>query len=122
IGFPAQIVATAVRRGARLIDVAGPQVDALRNEYPFLRKVALHEATYGDGTIHTVGVDGLLLCRDDFDPELAYRMTKLLLETLPSLSSPTGVLAHVDVRRTSATPVPLHPGAARYFRERELSR
>jgi len=37
---------------------------------------------------------------------------------LPSLS----MLALMDVDQAPATPIPLHDGAARYYRERELSR
>jgi TRAP-type uncharacterized transport system substrate-binding protein len=28
----------------------------------------------------------------------------------------------VDLQQAPATPIPLHPGAARYYRERELAR
>ena len=53
--------------------------------------------------------------------DVAYQMTKLVYESLPELAN-----AHVAGKEikleTAATgsPVPLHPGAIRYYREKGL--
>ena len=41
---------------------------------------------------------------------------------LPQLSAELPFLKGMDPERAPATPVPLHPGAALYYRERELRR
>jgi TRAP-type uncharacterized transport system substrate-binding protein len=65
-------------------------------------------------------VDGLLICRRDLDEPLVYELTKQLIASRQS-AEPGGPLARMDLQLAPATPIPLHDGAARYYRERELS-
>ena len=67
-------------------------------------------------------VDVLLLTRQDLDDELVRRLTSALFDVLPQLAASHDFLRLMDARRAPATPIPLHPGAALYYRERELSR
>jgi len=121
---PVSAVRRATQAGARLLDVSGPVVEQLRVEYPFLRPATIPADTYPSQNIavHTVQVDVLLLCREDLDDVLVHRLTTALFDVLPQLSSIRSYLKLMDVRRAPATPIPLHPGAAWYFREQELSR
>ncbi len=105
--------------GARFVPIEGPAADHLRREYPFLRVTAIPPELYGT-SVRTIGVDGLLICRADLDEELVYELTRQLFASLKFLGR--GALRSMDVKQAPATPVPLHPGAARYYRERELSR
>jgi uncharacterized protein len=53
--------------------------------------------------------------------DLAYQMTKLIFESLPELAN--SHVAGKEVRLEQAaigSPVPLHPGAIRYYREKGL--
>jgi len=104
--------------------IAGPPIDRLRHEYPFLRVTAIPRGTYpGDvPTIRTIGVDSLLVCRRDLDEQLVYDLTRRFFDALPSLSSSQGALRFMDLDQAPATPIPLHEGAARFYRERELLR
>ena len=67
-------------------------------------------------------VDVLLLTRQGLDDELVRRLTSVLFDVLPQLSTEHDFLRMMDARRTPATPIRLHAGAALYYRERELSR
>ena len=109
----------ALRGGARLLEIKGPEVDRLRVHYPLLRRTLLPRGTYPgqDVPLHTVGVDLLLVCRADLDTELVYELTRALFEEIPK-----HVRRQVDPHRAPATVIPLHPGAARYYREREMQR
>jgi TRAP transporter TAXI family solute receptor len=109
----------AAAGGARFVPIEGPAADHLRREYPFLRVTVIAPELYGTA-VRTIGVDGILICRSDLDDELVYRITKQLFASMKTLGR--GVLRSMDVKQAPATPVPLHPGAARYYRERELSR
>jgi TRAP-type uncharacterized transport system substrate-binding protein len=64
-----------------------------------------------------VGVDLVLVCRADLDNELVYELTRALFEEVPQR-----IRRQLDPQRAPATVIPLHSGAARYYRERELSR
>jgi len=109
----------AAEGGARFVPIEGPAADNLRREYPFLRVSVIAPELYGTG-VRTIGVDGLLICRSDLDEALVYQLTKQLFASMKTLGR--GALRSMDVKQAPATPVPLHPGAARYYRERELSR
>jgi uncharacterized protein len=51
-----------------------------------------------------------------------YRLTRTLLESLPRLAQNHDATGQVNADLASAMPIPLHPGAIRYYRERELLR
>jgi uncharacterized protein len=120
----ADIVSEAARAGIRFVPLEGPPVERLRTEYPFIRPLSIPAGTYGQPeTLHTVGIDLVLVCRGDLNEALAYEVTKAHLNAAPHLwaaTSPTGLPP--DLVKSPATPIPLHDGAARYYRERELFR
>jgi len=121
---PADNVMVALKAGGRLIPIEGPPVERLRRDFSFLRRVAISPETYPElpASVHTIGVDNLLICRQDLDEQLVYELTRNLFDMLPALSAQQPSLRLVRMADVAATPVPLHEGAARYYRERELLR
>jgi uncharacterized protein len=117
---PMASVRTSTGAGARLVPLTGPAIERLRHEYPFFRPTVIPGGTYPGhpDPIQTIGVDNLLVCRRSLDESLVHDLTARFFEILPSLS----MLTSMDVEQAPATPIPLHDGAARYYRERELSR
>lgn len=73
-----------------------------------------------NGDLETVGIDALLVCRDDVADDVVYQFTREFFTALPMLAQSNPEAANVDVESAPATPIPLHPGAARYYREREV--
>lgn len=123
-GFPNDNIARATASGARLLEIAGPEVDRFRAEYPFLRRTVVPAGTYPnvDHPVHTVGVDGILVCRTDLDEALVHELTRAFFEIVARTDLDIRPLQHMNISRASSTSIPLHPGAARYYRERELLR
>ena len=121
--YPADAVRVATRVGARLVPLTGPAIERLRREYPFFRVAMIPRGAYPeiDYDVVTVGVNSLLICRRDLDERLVYQLTKIFFDSLPVLSSGTA-LRMMDVERAAAAPIPLHEGAARYYREQEVMR
>jgi TRAP transporter TAXI family solute receptor len=122
--FPTSSVSRALAGGARLFPIDGPAVDRLRQEYPFLHPMLIPANTYpGQPTaVRTIGIDNLLVCRADLDADLVYAFTRHFMERLPLAAQQFPSLRLVSPARAASTPIPLHPGAARYYRERELLR
>lgn len=119
---PAESATLAVRAGARLIPIGGAVVSRLRRDYPFLRQTVVPAGTYpGVDAIETVGVDSLLVCRRALDEQLVHELTVRLFQALPQLSL-TRRIHFAELDEASTTPIPLHDGAARYYREQELLR
>ena len=116
-------VRRALDGGARLVPIEGVAVENLRREYPFLKLTTISPAMYPGlaRPVHTIGIDGVLICRSDLDERLVYNLTKQLFVALEVLSQ-RGALRSMDIDQAPATPIPLHEGAARYYRERELTR
>lgn len=100
------------------VPIRGEAVQRLRREYPFSRPVTISvaEAPWLAAPLDTVGVESLLVCRRNLDEDIAYAFIR-------------GFFAWREARRrplnretAAAAPIPLHPGAARYYREREILR
>ncbi|MCO5131838.1 MAG: TAXI family TRAP transporter solute-binding subunit [Xanthobacteraceae bacterium] len=74
-----------------------------------------------DKDVPTAAVVNFLVTSSDVSDDLAYQMTKLVYESLPELYS-SHAAAHGIKLETAAqgSPVPLHPGAIRYFKEKGI--
>ena len=118
--YPVDNVSGALERGSHLMPLTGDPIEQLHRAYPFFRPMLIAGGAYPKQAlpVRTIGVHSLLLCRVDLDEGLVYRLTKALFQSLAEQSNE--LLWSVDLDRAAATPIPLHAGAARYFREREL--
>ena len=121
---PNEDVKHMTEAGARLIPIRGPRVDRLRTMYPFFRAEVIPGGAYRgvDQRIDTLSVDVVLLARAGLDDAIVRRLTDGLFRMLPHLNAELPFLKGMVPERAPATPVPLHPGAALYYRERELRR
>jgi TRAP-type uncharacterized transport system substrate-binding protein len=116
----ADSIAAALQAGARLVAIEGPPVERLRREYPLLRSMKFPPDTYpATGSFRTLGVDSLLVCRLSLDEEVVHALTTAVFEALGSLAR-TGRWNLVGPDQAPAAPIPLHKGAARYYREQEF--
>ena len=108
----------------RLLEIEPDAAARIRSRYPFFKPVSIPAGVYpGQHTpVRTIAVENLLVTRAELEDEVVYLATKTLLENLEALSRDHGAALQVNAEQASATPVPLHPGAARYYRERELLR
>lgn len=72
--------------------------------------------------VPTVGVVNLLVVHKDFDTGLAYQITKLIFEKRPELAQVHQEAANIRlVNLAERAILPVHPGAARYFKERGVA-
>jgi TRAP transporter TAXI family solute receptor len=108
----------------RLLPIGRTEVNQLRGSYPFLRPVtiAANQLTGQSRPIETLGAEWLLVCRSDLSEDLVYQLTRAFFEQLPELARDHGEAALIDPEQAPAAPIPLHAGAARYYREREILR
>lgn len=106
----------------RLLPIGRGVINTLRGSYPFLRPVivAADDLPGQARPIETLGAEWLLICRGDLSEDLVYQLTKEFFTQLPALARTHSEAALIDPEQGPATPIPLHPGAARYYREREV--
>jgi hypothetical protein len=68
--------------------------------------------------VPTAAVGNFLITHSGVSDETAYQMTKLLFENLPKLTAAHAAAKAIDVKKAlDGMPVPLHPGAERYYKE-----
>lgn len=71
--------------------------------------------------VSTVAVVNFLVTHDEVSEETAYQMTKLLFEKLPELQVAHAAAKQIDIQNAlKGMPIPLHPGAEKYYREQGL--
>jgi hypothetical protein len=75
-----------------------------------------------DYDVKTVALAAMLCCLEKFDEELAYQITKLVIEKRSEL-----VQVHKEANNISlqnaviGSPLPYHPGAVRYYKEKGVA-
>mgnify|MGYP000229955846 CR=1 FL=1 len=121
-GIPtAAVTDIAASRDIVIVPVGDEALQALRSRWPFYTRQVIPAGTYRGVTapVATVAVMAMLVARADLPDDLVYNLTKALWENLDRMRA-----AHArgrDLELTKALdgmPVPVHPGAERYYRER----
>src|ERR1700761_5740356 len=106
---------TVVSVPKEVVDKVGPPFVAV--------KIPANTYTGQDKDVPTAAVVNYLVTSSAVSDDLAYQMTRLIFENLPELAN-----AHVagkDIKLANApngSPIPLHPGAIRYYREKGVIR
>ena len=68
--------------------------------------------------VPTVTISNILVSQTSVSDELAYRMTRLLFENLDRLADAHPAARGIELERAvEGLPIPLHPGAERFYRE-----
>ncbi|MCC6249474.1 MAG: TAXI family TRAP transporter solute-binding subunit [Rubrivivax sp.] len=121
-GVPtAAVTDFAQSHALKVIPLAGPEIDELRRQQPFYASVPLPANTYKGQTaaVQTLAVMAVWATHEALPEPVAYEVTKALYEN-------TAIMGQVHVQGKNITlgtamavgTAPLHPGAARYYREK----
>ena len=104
------------RGQARIVDLSKSAGD-LRSAYGDVYEVrTVPTSVYQMPAVATIAVPNLLVVPASMPDDLAYDLTRLLMERRDVLAAAHPAAERLDIRSAIATlPVPLHPGAARYF-------
>jgi uncharacterized protein len=74
-----------------------------------------------DKDVPTAAVVNYLVTSSAVSDDLAYQMTKLIFDSLPELANAHAAGKEIKLdTAASGSPVPLHPGAIRYYKEKGL--
>lgn len=121
VGPPtSSILNLAATRDIRLISLSDEEVANAQAEEAVFAPYELAAGMYDgmDEAVQTIGIPNVLVVNSDMDEELAYQLTQLLFENTDELIAVHPAANDTTVEFTmQSTPVPLHPGALRYFEE-----
>jgi TRAP transporter TAXI family solute receptor len=105
----------------KLVALNDDKASALREANPYLTVDLIPAGAYdGVGNTVTLGIGALWVVDDKLDPELVYELTRALwhksTRRLLDQAGPVGQKIKLDAALLRL-PIPLHPGAARYYAE-----
>lgn len=122
-GLPtAGISRLATVRSIRLVDLSDVLPNLL-NLYPVYNAELIPASTYQlpGAAVNTLSVPNYLLTTDAMPTDLAAALVKTLFDAQPALVRANRAATAIDIHSAIETdPVPLHPGAIRYYQERKI--
>ena len=106
---------------ARLLNIAGTEVDKLLSDSPYYVALSIPAGSYASNReeVITFGLLETIVTTEDLDEETAYLVVKSIFENLDwlrSLHSAFSTLTPTDMHGRGLS-VPLHSGALKYYRE-----
>lgn len=125
-GYPTRsVIETSKTTHIKLVPLSGPTVESLVAERPYFASGVIPAGTYaGIGRdVNTVDIGTQLIVRADLDEQLIYDLTAAMWNKRTRKLLDEGHPKGSQVRLETAlrgVGVPLHPGAARFYRERKL--
>lgn len=121
VGPPtSSIVSLATTRDVSLVPLSEQEVENAREAVPVFAPYQLRAGVYEgvETPVSTIGVPNVLTVNAGMSDELAYQITKLLFEKVEDLRAIHPAADDTTVEFSlESTPIPLHPGAIRYYEE-----
>lgn len=102
--------------------VAVPEEVATKLGAPYIAATVPAGTYQGqDSDVQTVAVVNFLVTHSEVSDETAYQMTKQLFENIPALTAAHKAAENIRIEDAlKGMPIPLHPGAERYYKEKGL--
>jgi len=130
MNIPAGVPASAVTRAyANLgddittLDFTADQLAQVNSDFELWTPYTISAGTYPnqDKDINTIAQPNIMAARADVSEEDVYQITKTIYENLPFLNNihPATKAMALD-KAIAGLPMPLHPGAARFYREQGI--
>lgn len=125
VGHPSGAIKEAIRDcDSKLVNLAGRDIAALSHNNPHYHPLTISGEFYGPASedVQTAGVSATLFGRADLPDEVAYAIVKSLFGQFERFRKMHPAFAGLQIEQMVGVPLaaPLHPGAARYFREAGL--
>lgn len=126
-GYPAAAISelSSTGGGIDLLPISGEGVAKLRKEFPFFAEDTVPAGTYKDiGEVKTLAVGAHLVTSAKVSDEVVYAITKGLWSDKTRAVLDVGHAKGKSIRKETALAgvggVPLHPGAAKFYKEAGL--
>jgi hypothetical protein len=113
----------AATRDILLIPIEPAMADQLVKKYPYYVKINIPAKTYpkADYDVLCLGDSNVLVANPSMDTEVAYKAVKAIFENVHkgqwALVNVHPIAAQLTPQNAVNSPIPLHPGALKYFKE-----
>ncbi|WP_163830863.1 TAXI family TRAP transporter solute-binding subunit [Spartinivicinus ruber] len=128
---PAGVPVSAVTRAfaklgsdLRILDVSDQQLAKINAQYKLWSRYEIPANTYHGQSkpVKTIAQPNFLAVREDVPEQTVYMLTKTVYENLSFLNGIHKATTVMSLNKAiDGLPIPLHPGAAKYFKEKGVS-
>jgi TRAP transporter TAXI family solute receptor len=121
----AVIIDTFLSGKVVMVPIDAVPAEVLRKQYPFytIEKIPANTYRGQEREILTPAVMAMMVARKDLPEDLVYRFTKAIFDNLPQFHSSHAAAKGLTLQTAqNGMPVPLHPGAERFYREKGIAR
>lgn len=119
-----QLYAQLGEKKVKVLDFSDAQLATVQEKYPIWNRFVIKAGTYPGqkADIQTISQPNFLAVRPDISEETVYLLTKTIYENLPFLNNIHKATKAMKLEKAIAgLPVPLHPGAAKYYEEQGMT-
>lgn len=105
---------------ATVLDFTDEQLAAVNKDFDLWVRFVIDPGTYPGQTkpINTIAQPNILVVSTDLDEDTVYKITKTIYENLPFLNNIHSATTAMEIGKAlDGMPLPLHPGAAKYYKE-----
>jgi uncharacterized protein len=104
--------------GFRMVPLPQHVIDAVLSEHPYYDAIDIPASMYeSDGDVPTLFGANMVIVDCDLSDDVVYEITRTLFTNIEGIRNSHPAAKDLTVELAARTPVPLHPGADRYFRE-----
>lgn len=113
------LIDLGAQRDMRLLSIDAETVAGMLKEYPFYQVYEMPAGTYAgqDQPVIAINDPATIFTSSSASEDEIYRITKALFDNLEELGAIHPQAADISLKTARNTPIPLHPGAQRYFEE-----
>lgn len=108
-----------------IVPIDGAQADALVKKYPFYSKDKVPAGIYKgvDKDVPTVAVLAILVAKAELEEDIVYRITKAMFENIKTIEGAHAKGKEVKLEKALiGMPIPLHPGAEKFYKEKGMKK
>lgn len=110
---------TATNKDVVIINIADDLRKKIVEKYPYYSELTLAKDVYGLAEdVNVVYLSNMIVCSADLNEELVYDLTKAFFENIEKIQQSNPAAKALSLEKAALNlPIPLHPGAERYFKE-----
>jgi len=118
-GYPAAaVMQTRATQELAFVQVEQPVIEQFVADNPYYYPVEIPSGVYDTESGSTVlAIANVLIVRGSESDEAVYEVVRSIYGNLAELRETNAIAGQIDASRSVNLPLPLHPGAARYFAE-----
>lgn len=119
----AAIVDTALMIETTIVPIDDAHAEMLVKKYPYYAKDKVPAGIYKgiDKDVPTVSVLAILVVKSELEEDIVYRITKAMFENIKTIETAHAKGKEVKLEKALiGMPIPLHPGAEKFFKEKGM--